>query len=120
MNHLLADRAEQQAGKSPSATIADDDQGRVSRLLQEHLGWVPFERRALTLNRGVQPFGFCDCFADDRLRVLEEAVEYRLVAWREAGREDGLRHLPDGNDAQARSSQFRLPGRHPERRPGAL
>ena len=67
VDDLLADRAEQEAGEPSATSIADDDQRGVSRLFQQHLRRMSFERLAFPLDRGLQPLGFCNCFADDAL-----------------------------------------------------
>ena len=109
VDDLLADRAQQEAGEPSATSIADDDQRGVSRLFQQHLRRMSFERLVFALDRGLQPLGFCNCFADDTIGALAEGIDRRLIdAGSKPGRLGGRRDLPRRHDTQAATTQSGL------------
>jgi nucleotide-binding universal stress UspA family protein len=53
LDHLMADRAEQQAGESAVATVADHEQIGFARLLEQHVGRMAVHGPRLAVDRGL-------------------------------------------------------------------
>ena len=84
VDDLLADRAQLKARKASATTVADNEEVRVSRLLQQDVRGLPFDRNALTLQGRLQASYNRNRLTHDVLCTVAKHLDYRRVhTWRE-------------------------------------
>jgi hypothetical protein len=112
VDDLLADRAQQKARKASATTVADNEEVRVSRLLQQDVRGLPFDRNALTLQGRLQASYNRNRLTHDILCTVAKHPDYRRVhSWREPAGICSRGDLPRADDAKSRSMRCGLGSR---------
>ena len=116
---LLADGAEQQAPEASTPARADDEELGTHRLVDEHLGRLPFRGSRFAVDARLQSPRFGECVGRGVLCALLEACA-RVDRRRPEARVDGRGDVPCTDDAQHGIAQRRLAGGEAQRRLAAF